>query len=174
LISKKHRGCFAKFSDILINELVSNGKGRGPGPLWTDGGTDRGCRSTAAAHRSTSSGRSGAPKLTGGGATEREEHGELGSGLTGARVAAWRPGDGGAESEAAALGEREARPWREAKRGSERCGELRGWCSPFIGVGGAPGRGGRGVNADVNGFNAIEDGGGFKRGIKGGKMKAGW
>jgi hypothetical protein len=31
-----------------------------------------------------------------------------------------------------------------------------------------------GVNADVNGFNAIEDRGGFKRGIKGGKMKAGW
>jgi hypothetical protein len=36
-------------------------------------------------------------------------------------------------------------------------------------------RGGRGgVNAGVNGFNAIEDGGGFKRGNKGGKMKAGW
>jgi hypothetical protein len=32
----------------------------------------------------------------------------------------------------------------------------------------------RGVNAGVNGFNAIEDGGGFKRGIKGGEMKAGW
>jgi hypothetical protein len=32
----------------------------------------------------------------------------------------------------------------------------------------------RGVNAGVNGFNAIEDGGGFKRGIKGGKMKARW
>jgi hypothetical protein len=31
-----------------------------------------------------------------------------------------------------------------------------------------------GVNADVNGFNAIEDGGGFNREIKGGKMKAGW
>jgi hypothetical protein len=31
-----------------------------------------------------------------------------------------------------------------------------------------------GVNADVNGFNAIEDGGGFKRGIKGGKMNARW
>jgi hypothetical protein len=31
-----------------------------------------------------------------------------------------------------------------------------------------------GVNAGVNGFNAIEDGGGFKRGIKGGKMKARW
>jgi hypothetical protein len=27
-------------------------------------------------------------------------------------------------------------------------------------------------NADVNGFNAIEDGGGFKKGFKGGKMKA--
>jgi hypothetical protein len=46
--------------------------------------------------------------------------------------------------ERAVLGEREARAWREAKRGWERCGELRGWCSPFIGVGGAPGRGGRG------------------------------
>jgi hypothetical protein len=32
----------------------------------------------------------------------------------------------------------------------------------------------RGFNAGVNGFNAIEDGGGFKRGIKGGKMKARW
>jgi hypothetical protein len=51
----------------------------------------------------------------------------------------WRPGDGGVEPEAATLGERKARAWREAKRGWERCGELRGWCSPFIGVGGAPG-----------------------------------
>jgi hypothetical protein len=25
-----------------------------------------------------------------------------------------------------------------------------------------------GINAGINGFNAIEDGGGFKRGIKGG------
>jgi hypothetical protein len=32
LISKKHRGFFAKFPEILINELFSNGKGRGPGP----------------------------------------------------------------------------------------------------------------------------------------------
>jgi hypothetical protein len=29
-------------------------------------------------------------------------------------------------------------------------------------------------NAGINGFNAIEDGGGFKRGFKGGKMKARW
>jgi hypothetical protein len=32
----------------------------------------------------------------------------------------------------------------------------------------------REFNAGVNGFNTIEDGGGFKRGIKGGKMRAGW
>jgi hypothetical protein len=32
----------------------------------------------------------------------------------------------------------------------------------------------RAVNADINGFNAIEDGGGFKREIKGGEMKARW
>jgi hypothetical protein len=41
-----------------------------------------------------------------------------------------------------------------------------------------PGERQRGVagefNAGVNGFNAIEDGGGFKRGFKGGKMKARW
>jgi hypothetical protein len=29
-------------------------------------------------------------------------------------------------------------------------------------------------NAGVNDFNASEDGGGFKRGFKGGKMKARW
>jgi hypothetical protein len=39
---------------------------------------------------------------------------------------------------------------------------------------GALGRGGWGVNAGVNGFNAIEYGGWFKRGIKGGKIKARW
>jgi hypothetical protein len=30
------------------------------------------------------------------------------------------------------------------------------------------------VNAGVNGFNAIEDEGGFKREIQGGEMKARW
>jgi hypothetical protein len=29
-------------------------------------------------------------------------------------------------------------------------------------------------NAGINGFNAIEDGGGFKRGFKGGEMKVRW
>jgi hypothetical protein len=30
----------------------------------------------------------------------------------------------------------------------------------------------REFNTGVNGFNAVEDGGGFKRGFKGGEMKA--
>jgi hypothetical protein len=45
-------------------------------------------RARRRAHRSSASSRSGAPKLTGGGAIERGEHGELDSGLTGARAAA--------------------------------------------------------------------------------------
>jgi hypothetical protein len=112
---------------------------RGPTVAQTEGAGAR-----QRAHRSTASGRSGALNLTGGGAKEREEHREFGSGLTGARAVAWRPGDGGAEPEAMALGESDARAWREEKGGWERCGEARGWCSPFIGVRGAPGRGGRG------------------------------
>jgi hypothetical protein len=63
---------------------------RGPTVAQTEGAGAR-----QRAHRSTASGRSGAPKLTGGGAKEREEHGEFGSGLTRARAAAWRPGNGG-------------------------------------------------------------------------------
>jgi hypothetical protein len=49
--------------------------------------------------------------------------------------------------EAAALGERKARAWREAKRGWERCSELWGWCSPFIGGWGSAGEGWSGVNS---------------------------
>jgi hypothetical protein len=46
--------------------------------------------------------------------------------------------------EAVALGERFAQAGREANRRGERCSEARGGCSPFIGAGGASGRGGRG------------------------------
>ena len=49
--------------------------------------------------------------------------------------------------EAAALGEDTAQAWREGKRSGERCGATRGWCSPFIGAGGAPGRKYRWVTA---------------------------
>ena len=55
-----------------------------------------------------------------------------------------------------ALGERKARARREGNVSGERCGELWGWCSPFIGAEGAAGRGGRELIAGVNGFNAIE------------------
>jgi hypothetical protein len=65
---------------------------RGPTAARTGG-----ARARWRAHQSSASGRSGVPKLAGGGAKGREEHGELGSGLTGARVALWRPGDSGAE-----------------------------------------------------------------------------
>jgi hypothetical protein len=46
--------------------------------------------------------------------------------------------------EVAALGERAAQAGRERNRSGERCGEARGGGSPFIGVEGAPRRGGRG------------------------------
>jgi hypothetical protein len=45
-----------------------------------------------------------------------------------------------------ALGERKARARRERNVSGERCGELWGWWSPFIGA----------ANTGVNGFNAIE------------------
>jgi hypothetical protein len=46
----------------------------------------------------------------------------------------------------------------EGNRSGETCGESRGGCSPFIGAEGALGRGDRAVNADIKGFNTIEDG----------------
>jgi hypothetical protein len=59
LISKKHWGFFAKFPEILINELFSTVKvvdwvhtsvdrSGTLGPPWTDGVTDRGCQSAGA------------------------------------------------------------------------------------------------------------------------------
>jgi hypothetical protein len=57
--------------------------------MWTEGAGAR-----WRAHRSTASGHSGAPKVAGGGAKEREAHGELGSGLIRARAVAWRPSNG--------------------------------------------------------------------------------
>jgi hypothetical protein len=101
-------------------------------------------RAQRCAHRSLASGRSGARKLAGGGATKRGKRGELGSGLTGARAALRRPASVVQNGEAVALGERAAQAGREGNRSGERCGEARGGCSPFIGAGGAPGTGGWG------------------------------
>jgi hypothetical protein len=112
------------------------------GPPWTNGGVDRvGAGARQHAHRSSTSGRSGAQKLTGGGATERGAHEELGQGLTGAQAASSRTGDDGEGSAASVLGERVAQAWREGKRSGERCGETRWGCSPFIGGRGSTGEG---------------------------------
>jgi hypothetical protein len=89
LISKKHRGFFAKWRGISVGIYFSMDKAvdrvhasvdrpGALGPPWTDDGTDRGGAGAQwRAHRSSASGRSGAPKLTGGGATERAAHREL-------------------------------------------------------------------------------------------------
>jgi hypothetical protein len=83
LISKKHRGFLAKWRGISARIYFSTDKAvdrpGALGPPWTDGGVDRmGAGARRHAHWSSASGRSGAPKLTGGGATERGAHGELG------------------------------------------------------------------------------------------------
>jgi hypothetical protein len=49
-----------------------------------------------------------------------------------------------------------------------RCGESRGSHHPFIGAGARRRGVAGGSNGGINGFNAIEDGGEVKRGIKGG------
>jgi hypothetical protein len=47
---------------------------------------------------------------------------------------------------------------REEKRGGERSGEARGWCSPFIGAGEGHAGAMKGETADDNGLNSIEGG----------------
>jgi hypothetical protein len=75
------------------------------------------------------------------GATGRGGHGELDGLLTGVRAAVWWPGNGGEERRWLELITRAKGLRREGKR----CGEVQGCCSPFIGAGGEPGRGCRGV-----------------------------
>jgi hypothetical protein len=86
LISKKHRGFFVKWrgisagiyftTDKAVDRVHASVDRPGTlGPPWTNGGADRkGAGARRRAHRSSPS---GAPKLTGGGATERGAHGEL-------------------------------------------------------------------------------------------------
>jgi hypothetical protein len=90
LISEKQRGFFAKCRGISAGIYFSTDKSvdrvhasvdrpGALGPLWTDGGADRGGAGVRRhAHRSSASDRSGAPKLAGGGATERGAHMKLG------------------------------------------------------------------------------------------------
>jgi hypothetical protein len=113
-------------------------------PPWTDGSADRGgsghggaftgARPTAAPVRQSSP--AGAQKGERSTRSSAQASPELG----------WRYGGRATvvkNREAAALGEDTAQVWRERKRSGGRCGATRGSCSPFIGTGGAPGRGGR-------------------------------
>jgi hypothetical protein len=94
------------------------------------------------------------------GATGRGGHRELDGLLTGAWAAVWRLSDGGEEQWRLELITRAKEGTKGLRREGKRCGEVQGWCSPFIGAGGTSGRGcrGGGGNGGVNVFNAIEDG----------------
>jgi hypothetical protein len=133
---------------------VSVDRPGGLGPPWTDASADRGHGGTltgawppAAPVRQSSP--VGAQNGEGSEGNSARVSSELGR-RCGGRAMTVQNG------EAAALGERVAQPGREGNRIGERCGEARGGCSPFVGAGGAPGRGGRELIIDVNGFNAIE------------------
>jgi hypothetical protein len=112
------------------------------GPPWTDAGVDNGhggaligARPPAAPVRQSSS--AGAQNVEGG--TGSSIRASLGlERRRGGRAMTMQSG------EMAALGERVAQAGREGSVSGERCGELWGGCSPFIGAGGAAGRGGRG------------------------------
>jgi hypothetical protein len=112
------------------------------GPPWTDAGADKGhggaltgawppatpvCQSSPA----------GAQNREGSEGNSARVSPELGR-LCGGRATTVQNG------EAVAFSERAAQAGREDNRSGERCGDARGWCSPFIGAGAAPGRGGRG------------------------------
>jgi hypothetical protein len=93
--------------------------------------------------------------------------------LTGDGGVAKRRHTGGSEWRRLELVARAKDGAKEFRREGMRCGEGRGSHRPFTRAGGAPGRGGQGGNDGVSGFNAIEDGGEVKGGIKGGGSDGG-
>jgi hypothetical protein len=112
-----------------------------PGVLglpWTDTGTDRGHSGAltgawppaALVRLSSLAGAQNGERSTGSSARASPELGRR----CGSRATVVQ------NREAASLGEDTAQACREGKRSGERCGATRGWCSHFIGAGGAPGR----------------------------------
>jgi hypothetical protein len=115
------------------------------GPPWTDTGADRGhggartgALPPAAPMRLSSP--TGAQNGEGGTGSSAQASPELGR-RCGSRATVVQ------NREVAALGEDTAQACRGGKEAGERCGATRGWCSPFIGVGGALGRKCRWVTA---------------------------
>jgi hypothetical protein len=112
------------------------------GPPWTDAGVDNGHGGTLTGARPPA-----APVLQSSPAGAQNGEGGTGSSIRASPVLERRRGGRAAKmqsGETAALGERVSQAGREGSVSGERCGELWGGCSPFIGVGGAAGRGGRG------------------------------
>jgi hypothetical protein len=147
LISQKSRDLFARFPNNLNNEFFPTvnpvhrvharwtGAGRavhrGPTVVRTEGTAARSPKLGLRPLRCTEAHRQGCNR-------ERETW-ELGSG--GAEEAGrWWCRTGRRRHSVRGL----AQAGRDGNRSGERCGEARGGCSPFIGAGGAPGRGGRG------------------------------
>jgi capsular polysaccharide biosynthesis protein len=115
------------------------------GPPWTDGGVDRGGLGHGGALTTVRP--PAAPVLQSSSAGAQKGERSMGSSARASPELGWRCGGRATvvqNREAAALGEDTAEARRERKRSGGRCGATRGWCSPFIGAGGASGRGGRG------------------------------
>jgi hypothetical protein len=111
-------------------------------PLWTDAGTDNGHGGALTRARPPA-----APVRQSSLAGAQNGEGGTGSSIRASPGLEWRRGGRATmmqNGETAALGERVAQAGREGSVSGERCGEHWGGCSPFIGAGGAAGRGGRG------------------------------
>jgi hypothetical protein len=80
------------------------------------------------AHRSRASGHSGAQEPIGGGRKERGDHGGPFAGLTEARAAVWRPGDGDEVAVVEKLGGGGAQAQREGKGGGKGAVRNDGGC----------------------------------------------
>jgi hypothetical protein len=112
------------------------------GPPWTDAGADNGHGGALTGARPLAAPVSQSSPVG-------AENGEEGTGSSIRASPGLERRRGGwatmmQSGEMAVLGERVAQAGREGSVSGERCGELWGGCSPFIGVGGAAGRGGRG------------------------------